>query len=180
MPCRRRDITLRPAVPADEAAIAALHAASWQATYRGTLSDEWLDGPVVADRAAVWRERFEAADPALRLLVAVTPDGALAGFACCYLDAHPAFGTLLENLHVATAHRGKRLGERLLRESARRISSERPDAGFHLSVAQPNAPARRFYAGLGAAVRGVERWETPDGHVVMCDVMGWPRIGDAA
>jgi ribosomal protein S18 acetylase RimI-like enzyme len=173
-------ITLRPAAAADEPAIAALHAASWQATYRGTLHDDWLDGPVVADRQALWRGRFETVDPALRLLVAVTPAGTLAGFACCYLDAHPAFGSLLENLHVATAYRGQRLGERLLRESARRIAAERPDTGFHLSVAQPNAPARRFYAALGAAVLEVERWDAPDGSVVMCDVMGWLRVGDVA
>ena len=38
--------------------IANLHAKSWQETYIGILSDEYLEGNVLQDRLEVWRKRL--------------------------------------------------------------------------------------------------------------------------
>jgi len=42
---------LRPAQPADAAAVARVHVRSWQVAYRGLLPDEYLDGLQPEDRA---------------------------------------------------------------------------------------------------------------------------------
>jgi len=93
------------ATSADAPAIAALHAASWQAHYRGAYSDEFLDGDVVADRIAVWTGRLSTPRADTITLVADT-GGGIAGFAHTILDEDPRWGALLEDLHVAgAAHR---------------------------------------------------------------------------
>lgn len=61
---------LRLAGPGDAAVIARLHAASWQAHYRGGLSDAYLDGPVEEERRRVWADRFAAPDPAMSVILA--------------------------------------------------------------------------------------------------------------
>ena len=40
--------------------IAALHAASWKAAYRGLFADSYLDGDVEYERLRHWRQRIEA------------------------------------------------------------------------------------------------------------------------
>ena len=166
-------VTLRAARPSDEAAIAWLHADSWSRTYRGVLDDAWLDEAVHADRAARWRERFASPSADQRLLVAEDEAGALAGFAAVFLDADPACGPLLENLHVDARPRGTGLGRRLLRAVAALAQAERPGAGFHLSVVAANVAARGFYVHLGGRVIGEEDWDAPDGRRVRCVRIGW-------
>jgi ribosomal protein S18 acetylase RimI-like enzyme len=56
------DIILRPAVAGDAPAVAAIHAQSWRATYRGTLRDAYLDGDLTAERLALWRARLAVPD----------------------------------------------------------------------------------------------------------------------
>ena len=50
-------INYRLAKPEDEAAIAKLHAESWQKHYRGIFSDAYLDEHVVKERADLWAEQ---------------------------------------------------------------------------------------------------------------------------
>ena len=49
---------LRLATSHDATTIAALHAASWRMTYQDTLSEDYLQQTVLADREAVWAERL--------------------------------------------------------------------------------------------------------------------------
>ena len=44
---------LRPAQASDADALAALHAGSWQRTYRGMMSDAFLDGEALDNRRRV-------------------------------------------------------------------------------------------------------------------------------
>ena len=50
---------IREAVPGDARAIAEIHVRSWQATYRGQLTDEYLDGLTVEDRVEQHRRSLE-------------------------------------------------------------------------------------------------------------------------
>jgi ribosomal protein S18 acetylase RimI-like enzyme len=68
------NITLRRAEAADIPRIAALHVASWRAAYRGILSDRFLDGPVEAERLAMWQGRC-GADLTRWPLMLVAEDG---------------------------------------------------------------------------------------------------------
>ena len=48
----------RIATPNDIETIANLHALSWQNSYRGMLSDDYLDNHVLADRIQVWTQKI--------------------------------------------------------------------------------------------------------------------------
>ena len=87
-------IAYRDAGPADAEAVASLHARSWRESYRGSFTDEFLDGDLLAERLGVWRERLERAPDEQLVLLAL--DGArLAGFVCAY-GAHDPRGRLIE------------------------------------------------------------------------------------
>jgi hypothetical protein len=49
---------VRVAGPEDAGAIAAIHAASWRAFYRGSLSARFLDGDLLAERQQAWSTRL--------------------------------------------------------------------------------------------------------------------------
>src|SRR5581483_6414909 len=66
--------TVRPAVPADAAAMARVHVDSWQTTYRGILPDAALDRLGYAEREQMWT----------RLL------GRLGGAQCAYVAGDTA------------------------------------------------------------------------------------------
>ena len=153
---------LRTADTHDIAAIAALHTANWQDTYRGLLSDEYLFGDLASERTAMWAERFRAPPPNFWVVVADAPHG-LAGFACVYGGEDPEHGTLLENLHVAKAARGTGLGQTLVRAVARWSLEHHPGAGLHLWALEGNAAARRFYEQLGGVVTASGSWSPPVG-----------------
>ena len=165
--------TLRLAGRSDAKAVGALHAASWQAAYRGALSDAYLDRDVVADRAALWEGRLGL--PSSRQHVVVAHDGgSLLGFACVFLDEDPVWGSLLDNIHVhPKAHRGG-LGSRLLRAVAGLCVSSAPDCGLYLSVLENNLAAQQFYCSHGAENAGSETWDAPDGNRLPCLRFAWP------
>jgi GNAT superfamily N-acetyltransferase len=146
---------IRAALPADAPAIAALHAASWRSAYRGALPDSYLDGPIEAERLAVWQARLAALGRGDAVLVAPGANG-LRGFAAAF--ARPDGDALLDNLHVAPALRGRGLGLVLLAGIAARLYRT-GSVAMHLWVFDVNASARRFYVRHGATETGhrVER-----------------------
>lgn len=145
----RPSITIRAAVPADAAAIAAIHCASWRDAYADVLDPAYLAGPVEADRLALWRARFDRPAPTQVVLVAEAGTRELAGFLCLYRDADERWGSLIDNLHVHPALRGQAIGDRLLRAAAALLEPNRP---FHLWVFASNAGGIRFYDRLGGTV----------------------------
>ena len=147
-------INCRLAVAHDAESIALLHAASWRQAYRGILSDDFLAGDVVDDRRRLWRERLTAPQEN-QFVVLAEEDGVLGGFACAFGAHDPAWGTLLDNIHVRPDAKGRGIGARLMRETARWTQDHYPGCGLWLSVFEANAPARRFYEHLGAANAGL-------------------------
>ncbi|MFC8528949.1 GNAT family N-acetyltransferase [Nocardia sp. NPDC057227] len=125
----------------DVAAIAALHAASWRTAYAGMMPSEFLDGDLLADRLAVWRERCAAAVPP-GLFVA-EDGGELLGFG--YATPTPDGRVLLDNLHAAPGRTRAGIGTRLLGTVFDWAATTHPDRGVHLEVLQANTPAIAFY-----------------------------------
>src|SRR5262245_22884054 len=119
MPNRRPDIIIRPATEADAAVIAAIHVASWRDAYADILASDYLNGPIEADRLAVWSERLRQRPPAQLVDVACDSAGNAIGFVCGFRDYDPPWGNLIDNLHVRPDARGHGLGEQLLRGAAR-------------------------------------------------------------
>jgi GNAT superfamily N-acetyltransferase len=156
-------MTIRAADPTDAAAIALLHALSWQSAYRSILRDDFLDGPVLSNRRELWSARFCGPPRADQIVLVEDCEGEIQGFACAFLDADPDWGTLLDNLHVAPFLRGKGLGRRLLCEVAQRVLQRSSCTRMHLWAYEQNLAARRFYELLGGEVTERVAEPAPDG-----------------
>ena len=106
----------REAKKTDAMAIAHLHAESWRNTYRGMMSDAYLDSDVVAERQVHWQKRFE--NPASNQWVLVAEKGGeLLGFVCNYGADDAKWGTLIDNLHVRPDQKGQGIGKQLIQKA---------------------------------------------------------------
>ncbi|WP_321870266.1 GNAT family N-acetyltransferase [Paraburkholderia tropica] len=165
-------LLLRPATAADADLLAAMHAASWQATYRGLLPAAFLDREVGAERAAYWRARMEApgADRRLVLIAEIAEIAAVnaahnaadeeaprtpAGFVCVERQPDSPWGVLLDNLHALPAHQGVGVGKTLM-EAARRWARGQGESQLYLYVLDGNTPAIAFYERQGWEYSGAE------------------------
>jgi GNAT superfamily N-acetyltransferase len=143
------DLMLRFAGPGDVDAIAALHAESWRSSYRGMFPDAFLDGEIHAERRQHWDRRLRTEPGPDQGVLVATAGGACLGFICIYLQAEPAWGPLLDNLHVRPDCKGMGIGQRLIQEGLAWVRAQGPFDRWHLWVVEDNAPARRFYEHLG-------------------------------
>jgi len=138
------DVSIRPAVPGDAAAI---HALILELAEYERLTH--LCSGSTADLAdALFGPR-----PAAEVLLAEV-DGAVAGFALFFHNFSTFLarrGLWLEDLYVRPAFRGHGVGSRLLRAVAA-IALDRRCGRFEWSVLDWNAPAIGFYERLGATV----------------------------
>lgn len=166
----------RPASVADVAAIARLHAASWQTAYRGILSDAFLDGPVLDDRLAVWHSRLSAAPHARQFVLLAEQGGELVGFVCVFLDADPKWGAFLDNLHVRPDRQGQGLGRRLMAEAAGWVRQEQPAMGLYLLVFEKNTRARAFYEQIGGQKVEELSYHTVDGTELLIVRYAWDDL----
>lgn len=162
----RGEPVIRTAVPADAAAIAAVHVRSWQWAYRGQLPDTFLDGlsETLERRTAMWRDRLEQGREQGRTWVAEV-DGQIAGFADAGPsregDATPETGEVnaiyLEQ-RVAGMGAGRALFARaieFLRQQGYRMAT--------LWVLSSNDRARRFYEKAGWRPDGATKVEERPG-----------------
>lgn len=167
-------IEFRPADPSHADAIALLHTRSWRENYRGSFSDEFLDGELPEERVRVWRARLDR--PPENQFVRLAFDAAdLVGFVCAY-GAHDArWGSLVDNLHVADAAKRHGIGASLMRQAGAWLESLYPDLGVYLFVLEANSSARQFYERLGAQNAGASTMKTHGGAVVRSCRYIWPR-----
>ena len=171
-------LRLRPATAADVPAIAALHTASWRDAYADILDPAFLAGPIEADRLEVWKGRLRNSDENQLVHVAETEDGDVVGFICAFRNAHPAFGSHVDNLHTAPHMRGQGVGEKLLREAASLLESRGAEGGLHLWVFEANTAGLRFYQRLGGRVveQSTSRMAAAPGKISLR--VYWPALRD--
>ncbi|SDH02227.1 Ribosomal protein S18 acetylase RimI [Paraburkholderia steynii] len=148
-------LTLRPATEADADLIAAIHSASWQATYRGLLPDAFLDGEVTLERASYWRARMSAPGAERRTVLVAERAGEPIGFVCVERQPDSPLGVLLDNLHALPAHQGIGAGKLLMR-AAQDWAREQGEAQLYLYVLEGNASAIAFYERQGWQFSGAE------------------------
>ena len=165
---------IREAIPSDALKIARLHAENWRTTYRGVLSDTYLDNEAEAEREALWHERFNQPAPNQYIVVA-EEQSEVAGFACVFGADNPQWGTLLDNFHVAQAVRRRGVGAMLMGAIASRCMGAHADLGIHLWVLQSNVAAQKFYQQLGARNAESSVWQSPDGGAVPEFRFVWPN-----
>lgn len=148
-------LTLRHARPADAGLLAAIHAASWQATYRGILPDEFLDDEVSNERAAFWHARMHAPDDGRRLVQIAELEGEAVGFVCVERPIGSAWGALLDNLHALPRHQRIGVGK-LLIGAAQDWARACGETQIHLYVLEGNTAAIAFYERQGWQFAGRE------------------------
>jgi GNAT superfamily N-acetyltransferase len=141
-----------PADPTDAIAIATLHAESWRSAYRGLVPDAFLDGPVVEERLQYWTDRLAADEEGPRYLLKAVDGPVIVGFMCAVRDADPAWGPLLDNLHVKPGFKGLGIGRELLAAARKWTAQVAPRRPMHLWVIEDNMNARRFYERVGGVV----------------------------
>jgi ribosomal protein S18 acetylase RimI-like enzyme len=167
-------VKYRVATPDDADGIAELHATSWRRTYRGSFPDAFLDGDLVAERRGVWRERLGRHRANQFVCVAVV-ERQVAGFVCAYGGAHPGWGSLIDNLHVAPDHRREGVGRALMRRAGAWLVSSYGGRGVYLWVLEANTGAPRFYEKLGAVDAGTADVENPSGGTARSCRYVWRR-----
>ena len=154
---------IREAEPKDAEAIAEVHVRSWQAAYRGQLTDEYLDGLSVGERLEQHRRSLEEPRAEWRTWVA-EDEGRVTGFAVTGpsedADAEPSTGEV-----YAIYLEPDRVGTGLGRELFEHAISDLRDRGFSvvtLWVLETNERARRFYEAAGWRTDGTETNERVD------------------
>jgi len=158
---------IRRATVDDADRIALLHTESWQATYKGIMSEAFLTNRVVADRQHVWRERLGLTVPHQEVFLVVEQEQAQElGFVCAVGNHDAQWGTLVDNLHVRRTEHGKGLGKWLMHHVAVWSQERYPHCGMYLHVVKENLQARRFYEQLGGQAQPSEPWQAPDGSLI--------------
>jgi len=163
----------RRAMISDAKRVAELHAESWRNTYRGILSDHFLDQEIFANRLSLWQKRLSEPQPESQLILLAEECGELFGLVCVFLDADPRWGALLDNLHIRADAQGRGLGWRLMSEAASWVLRQRPGSGLYLWVFEANHQARNFYERLQGKVVERQSQRAPGGSEVMAVRYAW-------
>lgn len=150
------DVTIRRATPADAEAIAHVHVAAWEGSYRGIMPDAEFQKRPVERRRVQWQEWLH--DDEHLVLVACEEQAGVVGFAGARLVNPPVdgFESYLATLYLQPDRKGRGLGKALLRAIARELLA----LGARTMVLRTLRlnTARDFYEKLGARLleEGVE------------------------
>ena len=138
---------VRPATQNDADAIARVHIASWQSTYRGLIAEEYLARMSAAKHAD--NHRALMAEGRTFYLVAVDRTDGIVGFvnAGPERSRDPDFTGEIYALYLLQEHQRKGLGQMLMQFSALRLRA----MGHHSLLVWVLAgnPAETFYKRLG-------------------------------
>ncbi len=143
-------MTIRPATAADAPAIAHIHVATWQATYRGIVSHAYLASLNEADFATRWTEWLKG-DPSI--LISVAEQGTdLIGFASGgpIRKPVPNYDAELYAIYILPKAHRTGLGRRLVTGIADHLRNQ-GHTRMLVWVLRDN-PAATFYQHLGAAL----------------------------
>ena len=145
--------TVRRATPEDAEGITRVHVLSWRSSYRGLLSQEYLDTLDATERLAGWRHAL-AHPETFGIRVAVAR-GDIVGF----VSAGPSRGSPvgfpgeLYALYLLDEAKGHGLGRALFHEAHQWLRSHGLSP-MALWVLKDNASARGFYEHLGGRLLG--------------------------
>ncbi|GGS31238.1 GNAT family N-acetyltransferase [Actinokineospora fastidiosa] len=148
---------IRPAEPADAAAIAEIWRLGWLDAHLGNVPDALAEARIEAGFTDRAERRARGDDDAARTLVAEVA-GAVAGFVM-------VVGDEVEQVYVAAEHRGRGVAGPLLAAAEDAVRAEDHRQAW-LAVVAGNTPARRFYERQGWTDTGPFDHHAPGGFVV--------------
>ncbi|HEY0187119.1 MAG TPA: GNAT family N-acetyltransferase [Cellulomonas sp.] len=157
------DVSVRPAVPGDETAVAAVQLAAWRATHAEVLGTEVLDSIDPAQLAAQWQQAIVAPPgPGYRVLVAMHGPR-LVGFASVVPVTAPAGsgddtpGGEILALEVAPEDRRAGHGSRLLAAVVDLLRDEDHATSVQTWVIDGDAGREQFLGSAGLGDVGARR-----------------------
>jgi ribosomal protein S18 acetylase RimI-like enzyme len=138
-------ITIRTATPADAEQIAFVHIDSWRTTYRGIVTNEYLDKLNLQARANYWnKELTEQCD---NVFVADS-DGVIVGFSTAGQSRDDNnFDSELYAIYVLQQHQQKNIGRLLLTATTKYLQTCGHSSMYVWVLADNNS--KQFYERLG-------------------------------
>jgi ribosomal protein S18 acetylase RimI-like enzyme len=166
-------VELRPARPEDAAGLACVHVAAWSATYRGVMTDAFLDAMDVERWAVGWRRQLTTPEAGVWSHVAVDGDDVVRGFVVVgpARDGSDDGELYAINVHPDCFGRGE--GAALFAAGCAELGRR----GHHqpyLMVVEQNARARHFYERHGWSWDG-ERVEAEVGGTAITELRYRPQ-----
>jgi ribosomal protein S18 acetylase RimI-like enzyme len=165
----------RTATANDIETIANLHTLSWQNSYRGILTDEYLDNHVLADRIQVWTQRLNES-PDNQIIILKEIDNEVVGFVNAYGSEIDKFGTLIDNLDVLPFFKRKGIGRELMREVSNWSIRHFNQPKLYLKVIEANHSARFFYKKVGGRQHASFSETKPDGNLIRVWRYVWEKF----
>jgi L-amino acid N-acyltransferase YncA len=163
---------IRPATPADAAAIARVHIQSWKTTYPGIVPQPYIDALSEEESRQRWLARLDAAD--IPILVAECEDG-IFGFLAGGANRTPIenYDGELYALYLLQTHQRRGAGRALVQRLAQTLRSQ----GYRsmlVWVLEAN-PAVGFYRHLGAIPVTSQSIEIGGASLPEL-ALGWPNL----
>ena len=142
-------VSIRDAVVEDADGIAHVHVSAWLETYRGLMSDKFLDSLSVEQRASRWKQTLSDPDDMYRRVFVAINDGRIVGFANYGKEQSGdiAFLGELFAIYVLRNFQGQGIGRELVKRVAQRLL-EQEILSMLVWVLVTN-PYQRFYESLG-------------------------------
>jgi GNAT superfamily N-acetyltransferase len=157
--------SVRPATPADAAAIAGVHVRAWQVAYRGLVPDEVLDALSLAQRESAWQALLERNAEGEFTLVAERGSDVVAF--CSVIapsrdDDADSRTCEVAAIYVEPSRWRDGVGSMLLGAALKQVGAAACDH-VTLWVFAANDAALAFYRRFGFAPDGAETWHERSG-----------------
>ncbi|MBT2640568.1 GNAT family N-acetyltransferase [Bacillus sp. ISL-39] len=147
---------IRKATKDDASGIARVHVRSWQETYQGIISQDYLDTLKVEDRKPLWEKSLSESANISPVFVAINPEGEIVGFASFGKERSGNFkadGELYAIYILKEYQRGK-LGLRLLQAGVDDLLNQNYESILVWVLADNES--RKFYESLQPQKAGEE------------------------
>jgi GNAT superfamily N-acetyltransferase len=171
---------IRLATPADAAAIARVHLASWQTAYRGIFSDAYLDGLMATypKRLERWQAGLVTPEsPGTATFIAEIPEHGVIGFATAGSErkGRADFKGELHAIYLLGEHRGQGIGKLLFARCVKHVRG----LGLETMIVWvlKNNPWRAFYESMGGELIGGETLDAVIGGTPVVEIAyGWKKL----
>jgi L-amino acid N-acyltransferase YncA len=175
-------VEIRLARPEDAPAIARVHVAVWETTYRGLIADALIDAVAFAQRAAMWGDILTAYTETHPVLVAEDFGIGVCGFG----NAGPlrgeevlGFSGEFKTLYLLPAYQRRGIGRAMLSRLAALLIERGHDSAVAWVLA--SNPACGFYEAMGGVLCAQRVAEDEDGPDSPADLAyGWSDLAALA
>jgi ribosomal protein S18 acetylase RimI-like enzyme len=174
-------ILIRPAQTTDRAEITRLHIEVGASTYRGIMSDHYLDVIRPNEKNQLWLDRMaKGIDTQKYTLRVAEQSNQHVGFIFFSLEDEQEFGTYLHHLYISPSHQGRRLGLGLLKDGITSLPQSRQTLPVHLVALDANTRATSFYEKLGGQIISQMRRPQEDGPDIALSRYQWVSAAELA